>query len=211
MTDNEWQERQKTRQLEMTAVSKALSILASDDSHDLFTRTFNPASFLQKGSEVDSKRRAKASEILANVAKKHRNPLLSTLAAKVKLDAFTKVKKAIDDMIAQLLKDKEDEIQHKDFCTDEFNTNAVQTERKGRERDDLTAHIEDLEMTIQQTTREIEALQAEIAEMESQMKRAGEDRAKENKIFQEVLADQRETQVLLHKAVEVLEQVYATQ
>merc|ERR1719482_953578 len=42
MTDQEWEERQKTRQLEMEAVSKALAVLASDDAHDLFTKTFNP-------------------------------------------------------------------------------------------------------------------------------------------------------------------------
>ena len=38
--------------------------------------------------------------------------------------AFTRVKKAIDDMVSQLLKEKEDEIKHKDFCVDEFNTLA---------------------------------------------------------------------------------------
>merc|ERR1719345_437619 len=43
MTDSEWEERQKTRQLEMEAVSKALAILSGDDAHDLFTKTFNPA------------------------------------------------------------------------------------------------------------------------------------------------------------------------
>merc|ERR1719420_1043205 len=43
MTDQEWEERQKTRQLEIEAVSKALAILSSDDAHDLFTKTFNPA------------------------------------------------------------------------------------------------------------------------------------------------------------------------
>merc|ERR1719159_1802798 len=47
MTDQEWEERQKTRQLEMEAVSKALAILSSDDAHDLFTKTFNP-SLLEK-------------------------------------------------------------------------------------------------------------------------------------------------------------------
>ena len=52
--------------------------------------------------------------VLAAVAKKVNNPRLSALAAKVRLDAFTKVKKAIDDMVAQLLKEKEDEIKHKD-------------------------------------------------------------------------------------------------
>merc|ERR1711939_355153 len=43
MTDSEWEERQKTRQLEMEAVSKALAVLSSDDAHHLFTKTFNPS------------------------------------------------------------------------------------------------------------------------------------------------------------------------
>merc|ERR1719220_1370467 len=106
---------QKTRQLEMQAVSKALAVLSGDDAHDLFTRTFNPA-LLQSDSAAVSERREQASQLLSRVAQKFRNPRLSTLAYRVKLDAFTRVKKAIDDMIAQLLKEKEDEIKHKDFC-----------------------------------------------------------------------------------------------
>jgi len=43
MTDKEWEERQKTRQLEMEAVSEALAVPSGDDAHDLFTRTFSPA------------------------------------------------------------------------------------------------------------------------------------------------------------------------
>merc|ERR1711933_296494 len=147
MTDKEWETRQKTRQLEMEAVSKALAILSGDDAHDLFTRTFNPA-LLQEESRVQSARRTQAAAILKAMAAKHNNPRLATLAYKVRLDAFTRVKKAIDDMIAQLLKEKEDEIKHKDFCVDEFNTNQLQTEKKEREKQDLIAKIEDLELTI---------------------------------------------------------------
>merc|ERR1712032_543336 len=192
MTDKEWEERQKTRQLEMEAVSKALAILSGDDAHDLFTRTFNPA-LVQEESSAQSSRRAQASKLLTAVAKKLNSPRLATLAYKVRLDAFTRVKKAIDDMIAQLLKEKEDEIKHKDFCVDEFNTNQLQTEKKEREKQDLIAKIEDLELTIKTLTEEIENLKAEIAEMQVQLKRAGENREKENKEFQMTVADQRET------------------
>merc|ERR1712226_1291359 len=128
MTDKEWEERQKTRQLEMEAVSKALAILSGDDAHDLFTRTFNPA-LLQEENSMQSKRRIQASRVLKRVAEKSNSPRLATLAYRVRLDAFTRVKKAIDDMIAQLPKEKEDEIKHKDFCVDEFNTNQLQTEK----------------------------------------------------------------------------------
>merc|ERR1719422_1572957 len=80
-TDAEWEERQKTRQLEMEACSKALAVLSSDDAHDLFTKTFNPA-FVQAESQVRSDRRSKAATVLDTVAKKLNSPRLSAIAAK---------------------------------------------------------------------------------------------------------------------------------
>merc|ERR1712050_446810 len=139
---------------------------------------------------------------------KFNNPRLSTLAYQVKLDAFTRVKKAIDDMIAQLLKEKADEIKHKDFCTDEFNSNQLQTEKKDREKQDLIAKIEELESTIKALAKAIKTLKGEIAEMQVQLKRAGEDREKQNKEFQMTVADQRETQKLLKAALNVLQDFY---
>merc|ERR1711943_118451 len=79
MTDSEWEERQKTRQLEMEACSKALAVLSGDDAHDLFTKTFNP-SLVQKESSMSSERRTQASKLLSAVAQKNQNPRLATLA-----------------------------------------------------------------------------------------------------------------------------------
>merc|ERR1719454_2377121 len=208
MTDLEWEERQKTRQLEMEACSKALAVLSSDDAHDLFTKTFNP-SLVQMASAMHSQQRDEASDLLAAVAQKLQNPRLATLAVRVRLDAFTRVKKAIDDMVAQLTKEKADEIKHKDFCVDEFNTNELQTEKKDRAKQDLTAKIEDLENTIKSLTDAIDQLKSEVAEMQVQMKRAGGDREKENKEFQATVADQRATQKLLTAARNILKGFYA--
>jgi len=208
MTDQEWEERQKTRQNEMQAVSGALAVLSSDDAHDLFTRTFNPA-LLEQHSEAHSQRRSQASKLLSAVARKLRSPRLAALAAQVRLDAFTRVKKAIDDMIIQLLKEKEDEIKHKDFCVNDFNTNQLQTEKKEREKEDVLAKIDDLTLTIKQLGDAIDGLKAEIAEMQVQMKRAGEDREKQNKEFQMTVADQRATQKLLAAALNILKGFYA--
>jgi chaperonin cofactor prefoldin len=206
VTDEEFEERQKTRQTEMGACSKALAVLSSDDAHDLFKSTFNPG-FLQT-TMSHPERRNKAATVLVDAAKHLHSPRLSALAHQVRLDAFTKVKKAIDDMISQLGQEKEDEIKHKDFCTDEFNKNQLETEKKERERQDLEARIEDLELTIKTLTEQIDALKAQIAEMQVQMKRAGEDREKVNKEFQQTVADQRASVVLLSKALEILNGFY---
>mmetsp|Transcript_112246 Transcript_112246/g.206014 ORF Transcript_112246/g.206014 Transcript_112246/m.206014 type:complete len:705 (+) Transcript_112246:91-2205(+) len=207
MTDAEWETRQKTRQLEMEAVSKALAVLSSDDAHDVFTKTFNPA-LLQREGSANSERRATASKLLLAVSKKLHNPRLATLAEKVKLDAFTRVKEIIDKMVVQLLKEKEDEIKHKDFCVAELNQNQLDTEKKEHEKGTLIATIEDLEATIKSLAEAIAALKAEVAEMQVQLKRAGEDREKENKEFQMTIADQRETQKLLSKALDFLKGFY---
>merc|ERR1712223_763943 len=163
---------------------------------------------LQEAAAEVSQRRAIASAVLSRVAAKAQNPKLATLAYRVKLDAFTRVKKMIDEMIAQLLKEKEDEIKHKDFCVDEFNANQLETETKEREKKDLIAHIEDLEATINALAEAIATLKSEIAEMQVQLKRAGEDREKQNKEFQLTVADQRETQKLLKAALGVLQDFY---
>merc|ERR1719420_1925626 len=126
----------------------------------------------------------------------------------MKLDAFTKVKKAIDDMIEQLLKEKQDEIKLKDFCRESFYQNDMNTEKKVREKEDLKKLIADLEMTIDELTSAIDTLKAEIAEMQQQMKVAGEDREKANKDYQLTVADQRATQKLLTAALNILKGFY---
>merc|ERR1740130_527134 len=158
---------------------------------------------------MHSERRAQASKLLSAVAQKMQNPRLATLAVRVRLDAFTRVKKAIDDMVAELTKQNADEIKHKDFCVDEFNTNELQTEKKERAKSDLTAKIEDLESTIDALTKAIDTLKSEIAEMQVQMKRAGEGREKQNKEFQMTVADQQATQKLLAAALNILKGFYA--
>merc|ERR1719329_1373637 len=78
--------------------SKALAVLTSDEAHDLFTKTFNPA-FVQTAEH--SERQNAAAKLLKEVALKVDSPRLAAVAMKVKLDAFVRVKKAIDDMISQ--------------------------------------------------------------------------------------------------------------
>merc|ERR1719375_721710 len=203
--DQEYEERTKTRQLEIQATSKALAFLSSDEAHDLFTRTFN---FVQVASKIQSNRRGQVSATLSKAATQFSDPRLSTLAVSARLDAFTKVKKAIGDMVDKLIKEKEDEIKHKDFCIEELNTNEADTEMKERDKADLVAKIDDLAMSIDTLAKEIEVLKADVAEIQVELKRAGEDREKQNKEFQVTVADQRATAKLLAAALNVLKGFY---
>jgi len=205
LMDKEMEARQKTRTEEIGAVSKALGVLTADDAHDLFTKTFG---FLQKESTVSSKRRVAASKVLATVAKKTQNPRLSALATATKLDAFGTVKKTIDNMVADLTKEKEDEIALKDYCIDAIRANERTTELTDRNKERQAAKIADLTEDIDQLAAEIKQLNADIAQMNVELKRASEDREKENNVFQQTVSDQQATAALLQKALNVLKGFY---
>merc|ERR1719331_2718850 len=192
MSDAEYEERVKSRQEEIKACGEALAILTSDEAHSTFSRTFN---FVQVSSKSKKQQatRDSAAMVLFQAAKALHSPRLSTLASRVRLDAFTKVKAAIDEMIEALLKEKADEIKHKDFCTEGLNTNERETELKQRDIDKLEATLEELTAKLDTLTKELATLEGEIAEMQTQMKRAGEDREMENADFQKTVADQRAT------------------
>merc|ERR1719443_261580 len=202
MTDQEYEERTKTRAEEIKAVSEALAILSSDDAHDTFTSTFN---FVQTGKKS---KRAKAAAVLAASAKRFRNPRMSALSSRMRLDGFKDVAKDIDGMVKDLKAEKAADVKQKDFCVEALHENSMALEMKARDIEQLDGKIAELTATIETLTKEIAALQKEVAEMQIQLKRAGEDRELENQDFQKVVADQRATQQILQSALEKLKGFY---
>merc|ERR1712224_624087 len=121
---------------------------------------------------------------------------------------FTEVRKTIQDMIDKLMKEKDDDVKHKDYCIDSFNTNERDTANKYRERDHTVASIEDMTATITDLSNAIETLKAEVMELNVNLKRASDNREKANKEFMAVVADQKATQKLLTAALDVLKSFY---
>lgn len=196
--DEEFAERSTTRRDEIAAVTETINILTNDAAHDKLGASLG---FVQLQARD---RRARAAAVLRASG----NPVLASLAVSAKLDAFTKVKKAIDDMIAQLKKEKEDEIVHRDWCNSEFNENEQQTAEAEREKEGLMNKIDDLKTQIASLTTDIKNLNNEINEMHVQLKRASEDRKEESLEFQQTIKDQRDTQEILKKAINRLQQFY---
>jgi hypothetical protein len=203
--DQEYEERVKTRQQEIQACSKALAFLSSDEAHELFSRSLG---FVQVRSSKNSARRAQVSQALKKVAQKFKDPSVALLATQARLDAFTEVKKSIQQMVEKLTKEKADEIKHKDWCIEELNNNERDSDNKVRDKGDLTAKVEDLGMSIDTLTKDIDNLKADVTDLGVQLKAAGADREKQNKEFQVVVADQRATMKLLAAALDILKGFY---
>merc|ERR1719198_1681109 len=92
---------------------------------------------------------------------------LSTLAVTVGLDSFTKIKEAMDKMVAELKQEQEEEVKFKSYCTKEFNLNEKATYEKTEQKEDLEALIAKLTKSIKTLKQEIADANQQIAETET--------------------------------------------
>merc|ERR1719453_269500 len=200
----DYQARSKVRNEEIQAVAEAMEILQGDDAKDLLLK-FTQLSSVRKLS----RNRDRASNMVSQLAKKMNKPKLNALAMSMRLDAFTKVKASIDDMIAELKTTQKDEVEKKDYCNKALHDNEMETTEKTNTKADLTQLIADLETSKTTLADEIAQLKADIATAQTEMKKASEIRLAENKEFQMTIMDQKATQEILKKAVDRLKDFYA--
>merc|ERR1719240_1983877 len=216
IADEEYAARCKIRGDELIALGEVLKILTSDDARDLFGRSVGTsfiqidamASFQKSLLAKQKQARTLAVARILKAAKATRNGQLALLAVSAQLDKFTKVKEAMDKMMAELKKQQAEEYEKNEFCKTELDANEDMTKVKTHEKEDLEDKKADLENTIKALTKEIDDLKTEIAEMKVSLKRAGEDRKAENQAFQSAVSDQRAVVNILNKALERLKMFY---
>merc|ERR1740115_313570 len=205
--DADFDKRTKDRLTEIDAVGDTIKILNSDESFEAFDKQVAPT-FLQTDA-TQKKQRKQAVSALMRAARLSGSPQIAMLAASAQLDAFTKVKALITKMVAELATQQKDEVEHRDWCISELNSNKRDTTAAYDKKDSLTAQIADLTKTIAKLSADIDASKAAVAEMMKQMKRASETREAENADFQTTVSDHRVMSIILTKALDRMKQVYA--
>jgi len=226
--DREWEARSKTRSQEILAVSEALEIITTDDNREML---YKSTSFFQvsAGTEMQMRRKRAVASLqsaastpsfnaddLLDAWHNRRSPSLvagpraqlSTLAVTVQLDSFTKVKEAMDKMVADLKKEQQEEVDLKGFCTKEFNQNDKETYENTEQKEDLEAKMEELQASIKKLGGEIGDAQMQMTETELGVKKASQVRESQNAEFQITVSDQRATQTILTKALDRLKAFY---
>jgi len=206
VVDQEFEARTKIRGDEIVALGEVLDILTGDDARDLFAKSVG-TSLLQVDQQ--SSLQDRAMKHIALVAKKHNNWALLSLAVRVRLDAFTKVKAAIDKMLAELKKQQKDDYEKNEQCKKDLDTTEDNIKIAEREKKDLGEKNLDLSNTIETLTGEIETLKKEVADAEVQLKTAGIDRKAENELYQQNVADQRATVKVLNMALDRMKEFYS--
>jgi hypothetical protein len=207
VTEKEYNERKESRQEEIVGIGEALSILTGDAARDLFTSSLGFTQVKTDAKETSAVRAQLVDELRA-AAKKSGSAQLAMLAVSAKLDAFTKVKAAIDEMLVELKKQQKDEFEHKEWCNKELRENSLTHKKKTYKAEDLTKANNVLADTIETLDTEIEGLQEAVAEAKKIIKRASEDREAANKEFQQTVADQNASVQILKKVLVRLQKVY---
>merc|ERR1719375_2734135 len=153
--------------------------------------------------------RERAAHLLKQAAIKSGSAQLALLASQAKNDAFAEVKKAIDEMMAELKKTQTEEADKYEYCTTEIKENDKERAAKTDAKADLETSINDLTAMVEKLGDEITALKAAVASAQVEMKTASENREAENNDFQVTVADQKATQAILTKALDRLKAFYA--
>lgn len=209
--DEEFKARSKIRNDEIQALAKTLEILTADEARSLFSKTI---SFLQVGVSAAARERAMdqaskhAMRALMAAGRKHKNMALVSLAVRVRLDKFTKVKASLAKMVGALKKQQSDEYSKWEECKKEIDETEDEIKSAKETASDLSEKRQDLVNTISEQQAGIDTLKAEVSSMEVELKKASEGRKAENLIFQSAVQDQRATVHILNLALGKLKAFY---
>lgn len=207
ISDAEWEERSKTRAMEIQAVTDTIGFLADEDNHDTFQRTMG---FLQLSSSHRTVKGEKLRrEAAARVLKKSGNKALTQLANRVTVGNLNQVVAQVEGMIADIKKETDDEVHHRDFCIEQFHKSDIDIKESDYAIEDLTTKVNDLTALVETLTTEIAALKQKVEDLTVGIQQANELRVKENKEFQTTVSDQRATQAILQKALGRLADFYS--
>merc|ERR1719162_2216388 len=208
--DEAYASRSKVRGEEIKALGETLEILTGDEARSLFDKTIN--SFIQvqtvSSAHQEKAKNAAMQRILAT-AKKEQNWALASLAVRVRLDTFGKVKAAMDKMLAELNAQQKAEYEKGEACKKDLDATEDKITVATNTKEDLDQKHTGLTNTLEVLASEIDALNKEVGDMQVSLKTAGEQRKANNQLFQQSMSDQRATITILNMAAARLKKFYA--
>lgn len=215
--DGEFETRQKDAAAEVDAIHQAVAILDSDDSLQLFNKTDTKAeegSFLQ----VATGKNSPIAKTLQELSRHFDNKAVSLLAfsAKSMLKSkqtvdFSKVIKMVDDMVALLKQEAQDDLNSRDKCTADFNDSEAEKKEVGHAIEGLNASIEELAAVASQKAEVMQKSSEEIAASKTAMAEATAQRKTDNADFIVAVDLNKQAVTLIQKAKNKLNGFYNPQ
>jgi len=133
---------------------------------------------------------------------------LMQLASVAGSDPFVKIRGLIEDMIAKLLKEAQEEATQKAFCDEEMGKSKKSQAEKTATIDKLQTRIDGASATIAELTEAVKTLESEIAEIDSAQSSATKIRTQESTDNKKAIADFSQSADAVVRAMGVLKSFY---
>mmetsp|Transcript_56106 Transcript_56106/g.131158 ORF Transcript_56106/g.131158 Transcript_56106/m.131158 type:complete len:633 (+) Transcript_56106:73-1971(+) len=208
-----FEERQKLREEEIVAIGKATEIISSGavagSAEKHLPSLMQGSAFAFLRADHRSPRQEQVARFLQRRAAQLNSRVLSSAAARVGADPIAKVRTMIEQLLAKMQDQANEEATKKGWCDAELASNKATREEKADASDSLTSEIDEMTATIATLGEEITTLKAELAEMSSAMTNATELRNKEEEKNTATIKDAKEAQTAVAQALAVLKEFYA--
>merc|ERR1719326_2357477 len=205
----EYEERVKARSLELVAIAETIKILNDDDALDLFKKTLPSPSLLQLENR-NKDLRIQALAALKKMKDVAGSPDLSliSMALRGKKVGFEKVIKMIDELVAQLAKEQEDDDAHLKWCSAQFDTSEDTEKDLKRRIAGLETKIAEAETGIATLIHELAILKQGIKDTDKAVEEATTQRKDEHKEFVASAAENNAALQLLEVAKNRMNKFY---
>jgi len=216
-TAMEWDARQKSAKEEMAAIDKASEILTTGVvafSQVGVRHKMKHLSGIDMDDDDESDHsdtqylRSRISSKLQQLGKKYHSFALMQLAGRASSDPFVKIRGLIEEMIAKLMKEAQEEASQKAFCDKEMGESTKSQEIKTATIAKLTARMDEAATTIATLKEAVKTLQAEIAEIDSSQSEATAIRTEENEKNVKAMKDFKDSADAVIAAIGVLKSFY---
>merc|ERR1719158_2320922 len=212
-----WEERQESAHAEMAAINKAIEILSEG------VRVFMQTDQRNKKGDLDTddkdfddtaapapmdEKRQKVVEKLKQLSNKYGSYALMELAGTAASDPFVKVKGLIEEMIAKLVNEANEEATQEAFCQEEMIKSNAAKEEKTMTSDSLSSRIAKAASTKALLQQKVKELESEIASLDSGIAEATKLRTAESASNEKSASDFKLAAAAVEKAIKVLKTYY---
>merc|ERR1719161_1419336 len=208
-----WAARQASAQAEMGAINKAIEIL----SEGVRVLLLQSGSKMKRSDDVSDDEapvatvdptRAKLVQKLKDMSRSFGSYALMEMAGSASSDPFVKIRGIIEDMIAKLMKEAQEEATQKAFCDEEMGKSTKAKEEKTMTLDKLQSRIDKATSRTAELDGAVKALESEIAELDAATAEATKIRSEEHETYLKASKDFGDAVKATEMAIKVLKDFY---
>merc|ERR1719460_2141616 len=216
----DFDKRNMLRSQEEAAIAEAIAILNSDAAFETFgtvsATSTGATSFVQFGesqNEDAQKVRSSVAATLAHTSKELHSVRLAKIAMELSSKSkasnpFVKVLENINGTVDLIDAEEADDAQKLATCNKEQDINFKRRDDKKEKMDDLTATINELEISAKNTRKQIESTEEQLADNRAGQKESTDARNEQNAVFKANLKNLEDAEMILAKATKVLTKYY---